>query len=335
VPYEELAVADIDSNPFQIRTGDNPAVVGIATTAALNPKLGILQAPLVRPHGHRYQIAFGHGRVDAAKLNGYEKIWCRVEELTDADMKKHVLVENVNRQDLSHEELMMGLEQYREELGLKKEARGLYSELSKQTGVPSRTINVHYRAEEMYQYISEVGIDSDFKPPILTVEVVAELPKKMAYAILSKADDMKWNREAVRVVKNAMENLSEEAVQYLIHDKRTRTPYAVIEAISTLPKEQQLEAANYIKQHSLNEQNAVNLIERVKAGDAPQDVVYVDKYQRVLDSFNDLYGRVSSLGYNHMMIMGDRWSECLEILDNVEAKIKELRALGRRQIDPG
>ena len=335
MPYEEIAVADIDSNPFQIRTGDNPAVVGIATTAALNPKLGILQPPLVRPYGGRYQISFGHGRVEAAKLNGYKKLWCRVEELTDAEMKKHVLVENANRSDLSHEELMVGLEQYREELGLDKDTRGFYTELSKQTGIVASIIARNYKAEEMYQYIQEVVPGHDFKPPIATVEIVSELPKKVAYAILSKADDMKWNQEAVRVIKNAMENLSEEAAQYLIHDKRTRTPYAVIEAVSTLPNEQQMDVANYIKRHSLNEENALGLIGRVKDGDAPQDVVYLDKYERVLDQFNDLYSKVSGLGYNHMMIMGNRWSECLGILDNVEAKINEIRALGRRHLDPG
>ena len=161
MPFEEIVLADIESNPFQIRTGDNPAVVGIATTAALNPKLGILQPPLVRPHGRKYQIAFGHGRVEAARLNGYEKIWCRVEELTDAEMKKNVLVENANRSDLSHEELMVGLEQYREELGLKKGDFGFYSELSKHTGINSSTIRQNYKAEEMYQYIEGVVDDAE------------------------------------------------------------------------------------------------------------------------------------------------------------------------------
>ncbi len=64
----------------------------------------------------------------------------------------------------------------------------------------------------MYQYIREVVRAENFKPSIMAVDTVSELPKKVAYAILSKADEMKWNREAVRVVKNAMESLSEEVV---------------------------------------------------------------------------------------------------------------------------
>ena len=319
MPYEELAVADIEPNPFQVRTGDNPAVVGIATTAALNPNLGILQAPLVRPHGRKYQISFGHGRLEAAKLNGYEKIWCRVEELTDADMKKNVLVENVNRQDLSHEELMTGLEQYREELGLDRDAYGLYAELSKQTGIPRTTISSHYSAEEVYQYIREVVKVDDFKPPLYLVYVVSELPEKVAYALLVKADDMRWNDIAIRVVRNALENLSEEVAQYLIHDRRTRTPHTVIDAVSTLPKEQQMEVARRIKTRRYNEEDSIAFVERVKRGEHVQEITVEDEYTETLNHIRDTMISIKTWGVPQYAILGERgWSEACEMFTTIE-----------------
>lgn len=326
MPYEELAVADIEPNPFQIRTGDNPAVIGIATTAALNPDLGILQAPLVRTHGRKYQISFGHGRLEAAKLNGYEKIWCRVEELTDADMKKNVLVENVNRHDLSHEELIAGLEQYREDLGLDKDAYGFYSELSKQTGIPALTISRNYRAGEMYQYIREVVPGNDFKPSIRAIEIVGEMPKKVAYAILSKADDMKWSRDAVRVVKNAMETLSEEAAQYLIHDKRTRTPHTVIESVSTLPKEQQMEVARRIKTRRYNEEDSIAFVERVKKGEHVQEITVEDEYTETLTDIRDTMIHIKTWGVPQYGILEDRgWSEACEMFTTIEKHLSHLK----------
>ena len=67
-----------------------------------------------------------------------------------------------------------------------------------------------------------------------------------------------------------------------------------------------------------------HVIERVKKGDPPQEVEFVDDYERVLRSFNDVYGKISQLGHNQMMVMGNRWGECLEILDRIETKIQEM-----------
>ena len=326
MPYEELAVADIEPNPFQVRTGDNPAVVGIATTAALNPDLGILQAPLVRPHGRKYQISFGHGRLEAAKLNGYEKIWCRVEELTDADMKKNVLVENVNRQDLSHEELIAGLEQYREDLGLDKDARGFYSELSKQTGIDARIIREHYKAEEMYHYIRKIPSSGDFKPSLRAVTFVSGLSKKVAYAILVKADDMAWGQRAVQVVADAMKTLSKEAAQYLIHDKRTRTLHTVVDAISTLPKEQQMEVAKRIKARRYNEEDSIAFVERVKRGEHVQEIEVEDEYTETLNHIRDTMIRIKTWGVPHYGILGDSgWSEACEMFTTIEEHLVHLK----------
>lgn len=234
-------------------------------------------------------------------------------------MKKHVLVENVNRQDLSHEELMTGLEQYREDLGLDKDAYGFYAELSKQTGIPSTTILQNYKADEMYQYIREVEADLDFKPPIQTIRVVSELPKKVAYAILSKADDMKWSRDAVRVVKNAMETLSEEAAQYLVYNPRTKTPHMVIEAVSTLPKEQQMEVVKRIKSRRYNEDDSIAFVERVKRGEQVQEITVEDEYTETLRDIRDTMIHIKTWGVPQYAILGDTgWSEACEMFTTIE-----------------
>jgi len=277
----------------------------------------------VRPYGDKYQIAFGHGRIEAAKLNGYEKIWCRVEELTDAEMKKQVLVENVNRQDLTHDELMVGLEQYRKELGLEKD---FYRELSRKTGISRQVILRHYTVEEMYQYIKEVGSTIHFKPTIENIYIVSALPKEVAYAILVKTDDMGWNREAVRAVKNAMETLSEEVVHYLIYDKRTRTPHTVIAAISTLPEEQQMETAKMIKTRGYNEEAAIAFVERVKRGEQVQEITVEDEYTETLETLRKTMLKIKTWGAAHYGILGDTgWSEACEIFTKIEEHMHHLK----------
>ena len=63
-------------------------------------------------------MASGHGRIEAAeKLLGCPTITCRVESVTDAQMKKEVLVEYVNRSELNEEERFLAVEQYAKELG--------------------------------------------------------------------------------------------------------------------------------------------------------------------------------------------------------------------------
>ena len=344
--FKEISLDLIDDNPYQPRKEYDPKIMTSIATSSMD-NIGIRNPPLVRPHPKnegRFQIASGHGRTSAWKALGNETIMCRIEKLTESQMKKEVLVENVNRSDLMEDERFQALEVYRldpdtddpkiNEMLLEKKV-GWISDLSRITGINRHTLSDIYDVQEIRQAIKHEDVLMSEKPTVGMIKATSGLETEDRVSLIVKAIDMEWSRSATFKVKTAIKALSADAKKYLIDDKRTRTPYTVVVSLSQLPEEQQMETIKYIKQRGLNEEHSLRLIERVTAGEPPQEVVFVDKYQRVIDSFIDVYRRISSFGYNHMMIMGHRWKECLEILDDVEEKIKEIRSLERRIVDPG
>lgn len=129
--YQEILIDLIDTNPFQTRQEyDYEILAGIATSAM--DDIGIRNPPLVRPHPEmegRYQIASGHGRVNAWRTLGHETIMCRVEDLSDSQMKKEVLIENVNRADLNLISIKLPGDDFKQpSLRVIRETRGLPDE---------------------------------------------------------------------------------------------------------------------------------------------------------------------------------------------------------------
>lgn len=59
----------------------------------------IINQPMVRQRGDKYEIIAGHGRVEGAKANGYKEVECKVVECTDGEAIDLSLQENVVRED--------------------------------------------------------------------------------------------------------------------------------------------------------------------------------------------------------------------------------------------
>lgn len=92
-----LPCATLRPNPYQMWEIDQGNVQEIADSFAVH---GQLQAILVRPHpkeAMRYEIAYGHHRLEAARRLGWEHIRAEVRELTDQQMYDYVLEENFKR----------------------------------------------------------------------------------------------------------------------------------------------------------------------------------------------------------------------------------------------
>ena len=99
----------IDDNPFQPRlTYDEK---GIESLSADILRIGtLLQPPLLRPVGARFQAVFGHRRVRALRLLHSRGQWTSdeeffVAEMSDEDMAFIALSENVQRSDLTELEV--------------------------------------------------------------------------------------------------------------------------------------------------------------------------------------------------------------------------------------
>jgi len=328
--FEELQIDKIDPNPYQTRESfDSEILAGIATSAM--DEIGIRNIPIVRPHPKnkdRYQIASGHGRLAAWKTLGHKTITCRIEELTDSQMKKEVLIENVNRSDLTENERMVALEAYRDDLNveLKIGDREIYRVLSKETGIPLKTISDAYDVKHMRELL-KINISADFaqEPTPWLITRTSGLPDAERVKLISKAQERGWSGRTVMEVKTVLKDMAEE-VRNIILDDRTRLPYKVILALKEIDPDKIKDVIEYIITHKYDEELALAFIEQVKKGESLiLETVKVDEIDKVFTRFSRIYEMVSGLGYNDYKILGRaRWYEALEILRKIQEKIQEL-----------
>ena len=327
--YKEILLELLDPNPFQTRREYNAeALAGLATSSM--DELGIRNPPIIRPHPKkegRYQIASGHARVDAWRTLGNKTIMCRVEKLTDSQMKREVLVENVNRSDLAEEERFQAIEQYRQDLGLEKD-QGFISKLSRSTGVPESTLSVIYDVQDIRERL-KVFIDEDFakKPSQQVIVRTAGLPHEERLKLVVKALDMGWSGLTVLEVKTALKEMEPE-IRTLILEDKSRLPHSVIVAIAELedPKTQ-IAIIDYIQTHRLNEELALKFIERVKEGELITEAKVVDEAEEVLKEIRNVYETVKGWGVNQYKILGLRWGEAVELFDKIKEKMMELTVM--------
>lgn len=325
--YKEIPLNLIDPSPYQTRTEyDAEALAGLATSAM--DTIGIRNPPIVRPSPKkdgRYQIASGHGRVDAWKTLGHKSIMARVENLTDSQMKKEILVENVNRADLSEEERFQALEQYRLDLGLDKKERFIPA-LSKESGVSTGTLEFIYDVQHMREAILKIPSARDSeKPAARLIQKTQGLEEGERVKLVVKAMDMGWSSNTAFQVKMAIKDMEPE-VRALILDEKTTLPYKVIVAVSELEDaEMQKNVIEFIRTHGYSEELALRFIQRATEGELITDVAEFNEPEEVLRGIRRVYESVSSWGVNERMVLGSRWNEALQLFDKIEAKIRELR----------
>jgi len=99
---EEIPIDAIEPNPFNSRS-EYPASSISRMASSLQAK-GQIATVKVRPHPSskgRYQIVFGHRRLQAAKNLGWRTIRAEVVNMTDEDMLEQSLIENIERETIS------------------------------------------------------------------------------------------------------------------------------------------------------------------------------------------------------------------------------------------
>lgn len=110
-------VALIDPNPWQPRLDEDPEHV--ASIAASLREQGPIHHPVLREmEDGRFQIAVGHTRIAAHRLNGTTRILASVRPLTDRQMSDWAAAENARRKDLSGIEKALFIKRRMEDFGL-------------------------------------------------------------------------------------------------------------------------------------------------------------------------------------------------------------------------
>lgn len=115
----ELAIRDIEVNPDQPRREfDDESLKELADSLRVH---GLLQPILVRPDGSKFMIIAGERRFRAARLAGFEKISCIVQECSVQEMTERALVENIQRANLSPVEEGLAYRRLMDEFNLTQE----------------------------------------------------------------------------------------------------------------------------------------------------------------------------------------------------------------------
>lgn len=136
LPVSTFPLDQIQDNPYQPRIVDDlEHIEKLARSIAAD---GLLQSPRARRNGHGFQLAFGHSRRKAFewlqanyqaqelpnRYGGYSSMPLDIVELSDEEMYRHAVSENVQRKDLSPIELAQAMIKYRDEFKKSSEEVG-------------------------------------------------------------------------------------------------------------------------------------------------------------------------------------------------------------------
>ncbi len=116
---KEIALSEIEANINQPRKEFNQDnLEELADSLRMH---GLLQPILVRHEGQKYSIIAGERRYRAAKLAGFEKITCLIQDCTPQEKSERALVENIQRSDLSPVDEGLAYLKLMEDYGLTQE----------------------------------------------------------------------------------------------------------------------------------------------------------------------------------------------------------------------
>lgn len=164
-PDSTLPISEIKPNNGQPRKTFRPEE--LAELADSIKQNGILQPLLVRKKGSEYEIVAGERRYQAAKAAGLSEVPVVIREISDDEVFKLALIENLQRSDLSPLEEAQGYRQLIKEKGLTQEE--LAKILSKSRSAITNTLRLLDLPEEVQGLVEEGKLTAGHARAILAV----------------------------------------------------------------------------------------------------------------------------------------------------------------------
>lgn len=128
---------------------------------------GILQPLLVRKKGALYEIVAGERRYQAARAAGLTEVPVVIRDISDDDVFKLALIENLQRSDLTPLEEARGYQQLIKEKGLTQEE--LAKALSKSRSAITNTIRLLDLPKEVQAFVEDGSLSAGHARTILAV----------------------------------------------------------------------------------------------------------------------------------------------------------------------
>lgn len=164
-PDSTLPISEIKPNKGQPRKTFRPEE--LAELADSIKQNGILQPLLVRKKGSGYEIVAGERRYQAAKAAGLSEVPVVIREISDDEVFKLALIENLQRSDLSPLEEAQGYRQLIKEKGLTQEE--LAKILSKSRSAITNTLRLLDLPEEVQGLVEKGKLTAGHARAILAV----------------------------------------------------------------------------------------------------------------------------------------------------------------------
>ncbi|MBE0467390.1 MAG: ParB/RepB/Spo0J family partition protein, partial [Candidatus Desulforudis sp.] len=115
----EIALSEIRTSPRQTRRAFSPDK--LTELASSIEEVGLVQPIVVRQSGDGYELVSGERRLRAFQALGRERIPAVVSEMPEAEAAAAVLIENIQREDLSPVEEALAYRSLVEEFDLTQE----------------------------------------------------------------------------------------------------------------------------------------------------------------------------------------------------------------------
>lgn len=164
-PDSTLPLSEITPNKGQPRKSfDEDELAELADSIKQN---GILQPLLVRRKGDTYEIVAGERRYQAARIAGLKEVPVVIRDVSDDEIFKLALIENLQRSDLSPLEEASGYRQLIKEKGLTQDE--LAKILSRSRSTITNTLRLLDLPEEVQQLVEEGRLTAGHARAILAV----------------------------------------------------------------------------------------------------------------------------------------------------------------------
>ena len=167
-PDSSLPISDIKPYKGQPRKRFNRDDLAELTDSI--KQNGVLQPLLVRKSGTGYEIVAGERRYQAAKAAGLSEVPVIIREISDDDVFKLALIENLQRSDLTPLEEARGYRQLIKEKGLTQEE--LAKALSKSRSAITNTLRLLDLPSEVQSYVEDGELTAGHARAILAVPSV-------------------------------------------------------------------------------------------------------------------------------------------------------------------
>jgi ParB family chromosome partitioning protein len=162
----EVAIGDLDPNPFQPRLTIDPARLEELTASVRES--GILQPILVRRHGGRYQIIAGERRWRAAQAAGLATVPVAVRDVPDERLLELAIVENVQRNELTALEEAHAFQRLQDEFGLTQEE--IARRVGRERSTVTNTLRLLRLPRELRELVLQGRLDAGHARALLALD---------------------------------------------------------------------------------------------------------------------------------------------------------------------